>query len=102
MMTQAERETAYERVRRDLGVDTIGTGADARPLPPRRGREPRRGAALPVESEIYAAVKLYEYGEVWGRPGLDLRTRCFISMAAVAGMGHDDALYRQINSALNV
>jgi 4-carboxymuconolactone decarboxylase len=102
MMTQAEREAAYERVRLELGLDTIGTGAEARPLPPRRGREAQRSAALPVESEIYAAVKLYEYGEVWGRPGLDLRTRCFITIAAVAGMGHDDQLYHQINSALNV
>jgi 4-carboxymuconolactone decarboxylase len=102
MMTQAEREAAYERVRRELGVDRIGTGPDARPLPPRRGSEPRRGAALPIESEVYAAVKFYEYGEIWGRPGLDLRTRCFISIAAVASMGHEDQLYRHINSALNI
>ncbi len=102
MMTQAEREAAYERVRRELGVDRIGTGSDARPLPPRVGREPRRGSALPVESGLYAAVRLYEYGEIWGRPGLDLRTRCFISIAAVAAMGHEDQLYRQINSALNI
>ncbi|MDT3445783.1 MULTISPECIES: carboxymuconolactone decarboxylase family protein [unclassified Pseudofrankia] len=102
MMTQAEREMAYERVREQLGLDMMGTGQDAAPLPPRLGREPRRGSALPIESEVYAAVKLYEYGEIWGRPGLDLRTRCFISIAAVAAMGHEDQLYRQINSALNV
>lgn len=102
MMTQAEREAAYERVRRALGVDQIGTGPDARPLPSRRGREPQRGSALAIESEVYAAVKLYEYGEIWGRPGLDLPTRCFISVAVVAAMGHEDQLYRQINSALNI
>ncbi|HZS15276.1 MAG TPA: carboxymuconolactone decarboxylase family protein [Candidatus Dormibacteraeota bacterium] len=102
MMTQAEREAAYQRVRAELGIDMIGTGPDARPLPPRRGREPRRGAALPIESQIHGAVRFYEYGEVWGRPGLDLRTRCFISIAAVAAMGHEDQLYRQINSALNI
>ena len=102
MMTQTEREAAYERVCRELGVDRIGTGPDAPALPARRGHESRRGAALPIESEVYAAVKLYEYGEIWGRPGLDLRTRCFISMVAVAAMGHEDQLYRQINSALNI
>jgi 4-carboxymuconolactone decarboxylase len=102
MMTQAEREAAYERVVRRLGVDRIGTGPDAQPLPPRRGHEPRRGSALPIESEVYAAVRLYEYGEIWGRPGLDLRTRCFISIASVAGMGHEHSLYRQMNNALNI
>ena len=102
MMTQTEREAAYERVCRELGVDRIGTGPDAPALPARRGHESPRGAALPIESEVYAAVKLYEYGEIWGRPGLDLRTRCFISMVAVAAMGHEDQLYRQINSALNI
>jgi 4-carboxymuconolactone decarboxylase len=102
MLTQSEREVTYQRVQKDLGIDTIGTGPDARPLPPRPGREPRRGSALPIESEVFAAVKMYEYGEIWGRPGLDLRTRCFISIGAVAAMGHEDQLYRQINSALNI
>jgi 4-carboxymuconolactone decarboxylase len=102
MMTQAEREAAYDRVRRQLGIETIGTGADARPLPRRRGRAGQRGAVLPIESETHAAVRLYEYGEIWGRPGLDLRTRCFISIAAVAALGHENELYRQINSALNI
>jgi len=102
MMTQEEREAAYARVCAALGVDRIGTGRDAPPLPPRRGREPRRGAALPIESEVYAAVKQYEYGEIWGRPGLDLPTRSFISIAVVAAMGHEDELYRQINSGLNL
>jgi hypothetical protein len=34
MMTQAEREATYERVRQELGIDLIGTGPDARPLLP--------------------------------------------------------------------
>ncbi|MFI5047260.1 MAG: carboxymuconolactone decarboxylase family protein, partial [Acidimicrobiia bacterium] len=102
MKTQVEREAEYERVVRELGVDRIGTGTDAPPLPPRSGREPRRGSALPVESEVYAAVKQYEYGEIWSRPGLDVPTRCFISVVTVAAMGHEDQLYRQINTALNV
>jgi 4-carboxymuconolactone decarboxylase len=102
MMTEQEREAAYERVIEELGVDRIGTGSDARLLPPRQGRGATRGAALLVESEVYAAVRMYEYGEIWGRPGLDVRTRCFISIGAVAAMGHEDQLYHQINSALNI
>src|ERR1700712_5457236 len=100
-MTQAEREASFHRVVAALGVGTIGTGPDAKPLPPLPGREPRRGSALAVESEIYGAVRLYEYGEVWGRPGLDLRMRCLISIVAAAAMGHPETLYRHINSALN-
>src|SRR5436309_3478700 len=135
MMTQAEREAAYERVRRALGVDQIGTGPDARPLPSRRGREPQRGSALAIESEVYAAAERvmaalgagrlgltddapmlqplpgsggmapdpfpvgqelawigghYGYGEVWGRPGLELRTRCFLTMAILQVMHEND------------
>jgi 4-carboxymuconolactone decarboxylase len=101
-MTQTEREASYESVIRELGLDRIGTGPDAPPLPPRRGRESRRGSALPIEDEMYAAVRMYEYGEIWARPALDLRTRCFVSIAAVAAVAHEDQLYRHINSALNI
>jgi 4-carboxymuconolactone decarboxylase len=57
---------------------------------------------LPVESEIYAGVRGYEFGEIWSRPGLDLRTRCFITIAAAAGMRNEDTLYCHMNAALNV
>lgn len=102
MMTQAEREAADERVRRELGIDRIGTASDASPLPPRRGRAAARPAsALPIEAEIRGA-QMYEYGEIWGRSGLDLRTRSFITVAVLAAMGHEDQLYRHVNCALNL
>src|ERR1019366_6345755 len=100
--TQTEREAAYQRIVAALGVDTIGTGPDAKSLPPRPGRASQKGSALAVESEIYAGVRGYEYGEIWARPGLDLRTRCFITIAATAGMRNPDILYRHMNSALNI
>lgn len=102
MMTQAEREAAYVRIRQELGVDRIGTEPDAPALPPRQGSvRVRPGAALPIEAEILG-VQMFEYGEIWARPGLDLRTRCFITVGALAAMGHADQLYRHINSALNI
>ena len=102
MMTQAEREAAHERVRRELGLDRIGTAPDAAPLPPRPSGTPVRPAsALPIEAEIRGA-QLYEYGEIWGRPGLDLRTRSFITVAVLTAMGQADQLYRQVNCALNL
>src|SRR5262249_31346437 len=100
-MTQAERNAAYERVRAQLGVGRIGSGPDAPPLPPRPGSVVRRGAALPIEAEMHGAQVLFEY-EVWGRPGLDLRTRSFITVAALIAMRAGDLLYRHINCALNL
>lgn len=102
MMTQAEREQAYERVRLELGVDRIGTGHGAPPLPPRQGRDRARPAeALPIEAEMLG-VQMVEYGEIWARPGLDHRTRSFITVAVLAALGHEDQLYRHVNCALNI
>lgn len=101
MMTQAEREAAYVRVRRELGVDRIGTAPEAPALPPRAGRERARPASgLPVEAEIHGA-QMFEY-EIWGRPALGLRTRSFITMAVLTALCHEDQLYRYVNSALNI
>jgi 4-carboxymuconolactone decarboxylase len=102
VMTQTERNAAYERIRRQLGVDRIGLGPDAPPLPPRSGQAGMKpGAVLPIEAEIYGA-QMYEYGEIWARPTLDLRTRCFITVAVLAALRDSDQLYRHINSALNI
>lgn len=101
-MTQNERNAAYERIRRELGVDRIGTSPDAPPLPPRSGSSTiKPGAVLPIESEIHGA-QMFEYGEIWGRPGLDLRTRCFITVATLTALNQPNQLYRHINSALNI
>ncbi|TCJ37764.1 carboxymuconolactone decarboxylase family protein [Parafrankia sp. BMG5.11] len=101
MMTQAQREAAYERVRRELGIDRVGTAPEAPVLRSRQGGVPARPAyALPVEAEIHGA-QLYEY-EIWGRPGLDLRTRSFITVAVLTALGREDQLYRYVNSALNI
>ena len=101
-MTQEEREVAYRRVRLELGVDRIGTAPDAPALPPRPGSvQVRPAAVLPIEAELLG-VQMYEYGEIWARPGLDLRTRCFISVAVLSALGHGDQVYRHVNSALNI
>jgi 4-carboxymuconolactone decarboxylase len=102
MMTQVEREAAYGRIRRELGVDRIGTAPDAVQLPARQGLSPVRAAsAQPIEAEI-AGAQMFEYGEMWGRPGLDLRTRSFVTVAALQALGHADQLYRHLNIASNL
>ena len=40
-------------------------------------------------------------GEVWNRPGLDLRTRSLCSIAILAGLGRINALELNIRMALN-
>jgi len=100
-MTQAQRNANAERVIKELGVDRMGLGPDAPKLPPRAGRGDVRGSQLPIENNI-AGVLLFEFGEIWGRPGLDLKTRSFISVAALIGMRAEDLLYRHINIALNL
>ena len=40
-------------------------------------------------------------GEIWSRPGLDLRTRSLVTIAAVAALGRPLALELNIRMALN-
>jgi 4-carboxymuconolactone decarboxylase len=103
IMTQAERHAACVRIRAELGIDRMGNAPDAPPLPPSsEGGDGwvKAGAALPVEGEIHGAQML-EY-EVWARPALDLRTRSFLTMAALTALGHLHQLRRHVNSALNI
>lgn len=99
-LAQEQRNAAYDRVIADIGLGRIGTGADAPVLPP-RGQGDIRGSALPIESEVLGA-QMYGYGEIWSRPGLDLRTRAMITVAVLTAMRAGDLLYEQLNVALNV
>src|SRR5205085_2197881 len=49
---------------------------------PRRHMLAHRGFTLQVEREILGA-QAYAFGEIWGRPGLDTKTRCFITLAVL-------------------
>ena len=101
VMTQAERIAAHERIVAALGVGTTGTGSDAKPLPPRGGRADVRGTALAIEAEI-RGIQMYEFGETWGRPALDLKTRSYITMAVLVALRTPDQLYKHVNIALNL
>lgn len=39
------------------------------------------------------------YGDVWSRPGLDMRTRAFITISLLAALGADDQLRNHIVGA---
>lgn len=56
----------------------------------------------PVTSGIYPLVVQYCYGEMWDRPGLDLRLRALCAVAAFAALDHEILLRKFALSALNV
>lgn len=97
MRTQEHRIATRDRIMLELGLDRIGVGPEAPPLPPRHGRE----AAFAVGSEILG-YQLHEYADVWSRPALGLKIRSLISVATLSAIGHGDPLYRHINVALNL
>lgn len=42
------------------------------------------------------------YGDVWSRPGLDMRTRAFITISLLAALGADDQLRNHVVGAHKV
>ena len=45
-------------------------------------------------------ITRYAWGEIWTRPGLDRRTRSFITLAALVASGRDHELELHIRAAL--
>lgn len=102
-MTQEERVAADARVRAALGVNRMGTAPDAPRARPRPGSPLAVTAStkLPIDDEIYG-VQMHGYGEVWGRPGLPIRDRSFITVGILAGTPQPDQLGIHINNAINL
>jgi 4-carboxymuconolactone decarboxylase len=72
VLSQEERMAAEGRVREQLGL-------------PMMGANPTRSVCaetLQLEREILGA-QFFAFGEVWSRPGLDMKTRCFITLAVL-------------------
>jgi 3-oxoadipate enol-lactonase/4-carboxymuconolactone decarboxylase len=60
-----------------------------------------------AESDDFSApyqdfLTRYAWGEVWGRPGLDRRTRSCVGLTAVAAGGHTDGIAAHVRAALRV
>src|ERR1700741_1331212 len=72
VMTQEERIAADMRVREQLGLPMLGENPNAS----------ASDATLQVEREIVGAMT-YAFGEIWSRPGLGMRERCFITLAVL-------------------
>ena len=55
----------------------------------------------PVTGALYASASRYGYGEIWSRPGLDLRQRMLCAIAAFVVLGLDNQLRKFGESAKN-
>jgi 3-oxoadipate enol-lactonase/4-carboxymuconolactone decarboxylase len=45
-------------------------------------------------------ITRYAWGEIWARPGLDRRTRSFITLTALVALGRHDELALHVHAAL--
>ena len=102
-MSQEERVAADARVRTALGVNRKGTEPDAPRMPARPGSALAVTAStkLPIDDESYA-IQMYGYGEIWGRPGLGLRDRSFMTLGLLTATSQQDQLAIHVNNALNL
>lgn len=57
---------------------------------------------LPVLDDVIRVASDWAWGEVWSRPGLDIRTRSAITIALLGAQGRTDQLRTHINGGLNI
>lgn len=96
ILNTEQRIAAEKRVHEALGIDMLGTySRDG-------GKVPQAAEALiNVEREILGA-QMYALGEVWSRPPLDLKTRCFITLSALGALTRSEELTKYVHAALNL
>lgn len=51
--------------------------------------------------DLQRLVTKYCWGDVWGRPGLDRRTRSFLNLAMIAALNRPNELKLHVRGALN-
>ena len=56
----------------------------------------------PVTGALYPLAIQYGYGEIWFRPGLDLRRRALVAVAAFTALKLDGQVRKFSQSALNM
>lgn len=91
ILTQSERIAGEQRIREQLGLPMVGanqTGAVAT-------------EAVETEREILGAFA-YVFGEIWSRPGLGLRERCFITLSVLATKYQHGPLADYVRASLKV
>lgn len=90
-MTQKERIAADKHVREQLGLPMMG--ANTTGLTCEQARQ--------TEQEILGA-QTYCFGEIWGRPTLDIQTRCHITIAVLTSRYQHGPLTDYVRAAIKV
>lgn len=53
----------------------------------------------PVTEQFQDFITRYAWGDIWSRPGLDLRTRSLVTVALLAALGRTDELGMHLRGA---
>jgi len=64
------------------------------------GAEERLAAATEFTRPLEEVVTRYCFGDTWSRPGLDLKTRSMVTLAALAALGRPNQLRTHVRGAL--
>ena len=59
------------------------------------------GQASDFSRPIQELVTEYAWGEIWGRPGLDLKTRSILNLAMLSALNRSHELGGHVRGALN-
>nr|WP_277613079.1 4-carboxymuconolactone decarboxylase [Cryobacterium cryoconiti] len=57
-------------------------------------------AITPETADFQDFITRYAWGEIWSRPGLDRRTRSFLTLACLVSGGHENELGMHVRAAL--
>jgi 4-carboxymuconolactone decarboxylase len=55
-----------------------------------------------LTAEFQDLITRYAWGEIWSRPGLDLRTRSCITLTALVALGREQELAMHVHAALRI
>jgi 4-carboxymuconolactone decarboxylase len=55
----------------------------------------------PFTEDFQNLITRYAWGEIWSRPGLDLRTRSCVTLTALVALGHEHELALHVRAALH-
>lgn len=63
--------------------------------------ERARTTSTAFTADFQDLITRYAWGDVWQRPGLDRRTRSFLTLAMLLALGRDDEFRLHLRGALN-
>jgi 4-carboxymuconolactone decarboxylase len=86
-MTDDERRAAGEAMRRQVLSDAYVDG--------------RKANATPFGADLEDVITRFAWGEIWSRPGLDLKIRSVIVMVIAASRSQWDEFRIHVRGALN-